>query len=59
MYKVLVCDDDAAILDSVEIYLKAEGYSVLKAGNGLQALELLKENEIHCMVLDLMMPQMD
>ncbi|MDD6062011.1 MAG: response regulator transcription factor [Oscillospiraceae bacterium] len=59
MYKVLVCDDDAAILDSVEIYLKAEGYSVLKAGNGLQALELLKENEIHCMVLDIMMPQMD
>ncbi len=59
MQTVLVCDDDKAILDSIEIYLKAEGYNVLKAENGLQALELIKDNEIHCMVLDIMMPGMD
>lgn len=59
MQTVLVCDDDKAILDSIEIYLKAEGYHVLKAENGLLALELIKDNEIHCMVLDIMMPGMD
>lgn len=59
MYTVLVCDDDKAILDSIEIYLKAEGYAVRKASDGLQALEQLRDNEIHCMVLDIMMPKMD
>lgn len=59
MYTVLVCDDDKAILDSIEIYLKTEGYAVLKAGDGIQALEQLRDNEIHCMVLDIMMPKMD
>ena len=59
MYTVLVCDDDKAILDSIEIYLKAEGYAVRKASDGLQALEQLRNNEIHCMVLDIMMPKMD
>lgn len=59
MYTVLVCDDDKAILDSLEIYLKQEGYMVLKADNGIKALDLIKENEVHCCILDIMMPGLD
>ncbi|MBQ2847060.1 MAG: response regulator transcription factor [Clostridia bacterium] len=59
MYTVLVCDDDIAILDSVEIYLKLEGYNVLRAENGRQALEQVKKNEVHCVILDIMMPGLD
>lgn len=59
MYTVLVCDDDVAILESVEIYLKLEGYNVLKAENGIAALEQIKNNQIHCVILDIMMPGMD
>ena len=59
MYTVLVCDDDIAILDSVEIYLKLEGYNVLRAENGVQALGQVKNNEVHCVVLDIMMPGLD
>lgn len=59
MYRVLVCDDDKAIVDSIEIYLKLEGYEVVTANDGIQALEKVKENEIHCMILDIMMPKLD
>lgn len=59
METVLVCDDDKAILESIEIYLKSEGYNVLKAEDGYQALELIQNNEIHCLVLDIMMPRLD
>ncbi len=59
MEKVLVCDDDKAILDSIEIYLKLEGYEVLKAEDGIQALKIIEENDIHCLVLDIMMPKLD
>ena len=59
MYNVLVCDDDVAILNSIKIYLKNEGYNVLTAENGRKALEIIEENEIHCLVLDIMMPELD
>ncbi|MBQ7581047.1 MAG: response regulator transcription factor [Clostridia bacterium] len=59
MFNVLVCDDDIAILDSVEIYLKNEGYRTFRAVNGKQALEAVEKNEIHCIILDVMMPEMD
>lgn len=59
MYTILVCDDDNAILESIEIYLKSEGYNVITAVNGIDAIEKVKNNEIHCMVLDIMMPKMD
>ena len=59
MYTVLVCDDDTAILKSIDIYLKLEGYSTLLASDGVQALELLNANEVHCIILDIMMPRLD
>lgn len=59
MHTVLVCDDDTAILGSLEIYFRMEGYSVLTASDGLAALEQLNDNPVHCMVLDIMMPKMD
>lgn len=59
MKTVLVCDDDDAILESLRIYLDNEGYNVLTATNGIEALEKINKNEIHCIVLDIMMPQLD
>ncbi len=59
MYNVLVCDDDKAILESLRIYLDNEGYNVITACDGAQALEKIKENDIHCVVLDIMMPKLD
>ena len=59
MYTVLVCDDDIAILDSVEIYLKLEGYNVLRAENGREALDRVRDNEVYCVILDIMMPGLD
>lgn len=58
-YTVLVTDDDQDIRDGIEIYLRNEGYNVLKAADGLEALELLAENEVHLIILDIMMPKMD
>ena len=59
MERVLVCDDDRAIVNSIEIYLKQEGYDVLTAENGRQALEIIENHKIHCLVLDIMMPELD
>ena len=59
MYTVLICDDDQAILESLEIYLHLEGYEVVKATNGEEALAAARANEIHCIILDIMMPGLD
>ncbi|MBO5290467.1 MAG: response regulator transcription factor [Clostridia bacterium] len=59
MYNVLICDDDTAILKSIEIYLKMEGYNPLLATNGKEALSIIESNEVHCVVLDIMMPVLD
>ncbi len=59
MINILVCDDDEAIVDAIEIYLTAEGYNVLKAYDGLQALEMIRKNDIQLLILDVMMPKMD
>lgn len=59
MYKILVCDDDAAILDSIEIYLKLEGYETIRATNGREAVDAVEKNEVHCVILDIMMPGLD
>lgn len=59
-YRILVCDDDEAIVEAISIYLKTEGYQVEKAYDGMQALEILKkEEEIHLLIIDVMMPKMD
>lgn len=58
-FTILVADDDKEIREGIEIYLKNEGYRVLKAQDGLEALELLATNEIHLLILDIMMPNMD
>ncbi len=60
MERVLVCDDDKAIVRSVEIYLNAQGYETMSAFNGKEAVEIIKNNSnIHCIVMDVMMPVMD
>ena len=59
MYNIVVCDDEKDIAAALEIYLAAEGYRVLKAENGREALLLAAKEEVHLMLLDIMMPQMD
>lgn len=59
MYNVLICDDDKAILDSIEIYLRNEGYQTFRATNGVEALQVAESNELHCIIMDIMMPKMD
>ena len=59
MKSILVCDDDREIVDAIEIYLQQEGYNILKAYDGEQALQILKEQEVHLLIIDVMMPKMD
>lgn len=59
MLNILVCDDDKEIVDAIEIYLVQEGYNVLKAYDGIQAMEILQEQEVHLLVIDIMMPRLD
>ncbi len=59
MYHILVCDDEKDIVSALEIYLKAEGYEVYKAYNGKEALDILRETQIHLVLMDIMMPEMD
>ena len=58
-YNVLVVDDEKEIRDAIEIYLKNEGIGVLKAKDGIEAIERLNEHEVHLMILDVMMPRLD
>lgn len=56
---ILVVDDDREIVESISIFLSGENFAVLKAYNGIDALDILAENEVHLIILDIMMPQMD
>ncbi|WP_040213103.1 response regulator transcription factor [Clostridium polynesiense] len=56
---ILVVDDDLEIREAIEIYMKNEGYMVFKAADGLEALEILNEENIHLIIMDIMMPKMD
>lgn len=58
-YNVLVVDDEKEICDAIEIYLKNEGIKVIKAKDGIEAIEKLNEHEIHLILLDIMMPRLD
>ena len=59
MYNILVVDDDKEIVNAIEIYLSQEGYHIIKAYDGEEALQKLQENEIHLIILDIMMPNKD
>ena len=59
MYNIIVCDDKKDIVSALEIYLTAEGYHVFRAENGREALTLAQNEDVHLMLLDVMMPQMD
>ncbi len=58
-FNILVCDDEKSIVDAIEIYLKQENYNIIKAYNGEEALQALEENEVHLILLDVMMPKLD
>ena len=58
-YRVLIVEDDEQIRDGIEIYLKSQGYEVFKAGDGFEGLEVIRKNEIHLAIIDVMMPRMD
>ena len=59
MYNILICDDEKDIVSALQIYLSAEGYNTVCAYNGAQALKLIESNEIHLVLMDIMMPEMD
>lgn len=59
MYRILVCDDEKDIVSALRIYLESEGYEVLDAYNGKEAVEKIAEQEIHLVLMDIMMPVMD
>lgn len=59
MYNILVCDDEKDIVSALEIYLTADGYQVFTAYNGRQAVDILNKEEIHLVLMDIMMPEMN
>ena len=59
MQTILVCDDDKEIVDAIEIYLSQDGYKIYKAYDGEQAIQILDKEEIHLLIMDIMMPKLD
>ena len=59
MYNILICDDDRDIVSALDIYLTAEGYKTFPAYDGEQALKIVRENDIHLILMDVMMPRLD
>ena len=59
MYNILICDDERDIVSALKIYLSGEGYNLFEAYNGAEALEILRSNKIHLVLLDIMMPGVD
>ena len=59
MANILVCDDDKAIVEAIEIYLVQEGYQVYKAYDGTEAIKVLETEEVHLLIMDIMMPKLD
>ena len=58
MYTILICDDDKDIVSALDIYLTSEGYRTIKAYNGREAIRAVEQNEIHLILMDIMMPEM-
>ena len=59
MANILVCDDDKEIVEAIEIYLSQDGYQIFKAYDGEQAIEMMKKEDIHLLIMDIMMPKLD
>ena len=59
MHTILICDDDRDIVSALDIYLTSEGYRTLKAYNGLEAIQAVERNEVHLILMDIMMPELD
>ena len=59
MHTILICDDDRDIVSALDIYLTSEGYRTLKAYNGKEALRAVEENQVHLILMDVMMPELD
>ena len=59
MNRILICDDEKEIVNAIEIYLMQEGYETLRAYDGMQAVELVRKNDIQLIIMDIMMPKMD
>ena len=59
MYNILICDDEADIVSALKIYLSSEGYNLFEAYDGRQALEVVENNDIHLILMDVMMPALD
>ena len=59
MTTILVCDDDKEIVEAIQIYLEQEGFRVLKAYDGNQAISIIKKQEVHLLIMDIMMPNLD
>lgn len=59
MYNILICDDEKDIVNALKIYLTNDEYTTFTAANGIQALDIIRHNEIHLAIMDIMMPQMD
>ena len=56
---ILICDDDKEIVDAIEIYLKNEGYDIYKAYDGVEALDIVRREDINLIIMDIMMPKLD
>lgn len=59
MFQILVCDDDKAIVEAIEIYLAQEGYKIHRAYDGEEAMQVLKKESIDLLLIDVMMPRLD
>ena len=59
MHTILICDDDRDIVSALDIYLTSEGYRTLRAYNGLEAIQAVERNEVHLILMDIMIPDMD
>ena len=59
MHTILICDDDRDIVSALDIYLTSEGYQTVRAYNGAEALRAVEQNEIHLILMDIMMPELD
>ncbi|MBR0598177.1 response regulator transcription factor [Sinanaerobacter chloroacetimidivorans] len=56
---ILICDDDKEIANAIEVYLRNEGYGIFKAYDGIEALDVIRKEEIHLVLMDIMMPRLD